>query len=254
MARMSFKSVIFAALAATTLSACAIPDGMRAGLRGLAEKDGIIIFDHAPFDQGATDRVVYANASERDEYALFKAGDAQAEFVYVTTRTRHQTNLMIDDPISADEAINAFHHNRGEVPQMGDAVLLDNHGIRSWAKPYLLPKAGKTCGAVSGKWDQLIDAPLPTRVMFGYFCEAGTDLMTAQELDKMVDKIGLRGITVNALPGSVYVPTRTEEPMQVELLARAKGSSESKQGNVKFPYEIVRQFKRSDECIYDPSC
>ena len=244
--------VLFAAI--TTLSGCTTIEGARTGMRALAEKDGMIVFDQAPFNQGAQERIIYADMSERDEYALFRSPDTQAEFIYITTRHLHMTNLVVDRMFNLDGAMQGFRHNRMEKPVSGDAFKLKVHDIRYWARAYQLPEAGKSCGVFSGSWDAPADELRPSKALFGYFCVKGVKPLSQESIEQTMAKIGLRGITVNAENEINNVPPLSVQPSQTELLLRAQGGATDKQGNIEFPYKVVRYYKRDSDCIFDPDC
>lgn len=231
------------------LTGCAIQDGARTGLRQLTEMNGLIAFD-----QVAAERMVYANAIERDEYALFKSSGRQAEIVYITTRHLLITNLVVDRHFDLSGVINGFRHNRSEQPVLGAAFKLGSQNIRYWAKPYQLPVAGKSCGAFVGSWDAPPDELRPSKTLLGYFCAKGQPPLTTKSIEQTIASIGIRGITANAVDGGIDVPPLAEKPSQAELLRRVQGKSGDDHGNTEFPYKIVRHFKRGDDCLYIPDC
>lgn len=241
--------------AVLVLSACASPEGSRTGLRALDEQTGLISFDQAPFDQGAQERIVYATALERDEYALFKSTDRQAEFIYITTRHLLWDNVVVDRMFNLAGAMEGFRQNQSETPVSGEPFRLDSQGIRYWAKSYLLPKAGKTCGVFSGSWDHPYDEVRPSKALFGYFCQLGSEPLTVKMIKQTVDSIGIRGITADFLDGPVDVPPLAlQQVPQEELLVRAQGRAGEDYGNIEFPYKAVRVYTRSDSCKWPDGC
>ncbi len=237
------------------LAACATPEGARTGLRALDEQSGLIQFDQATFDQGAEQRVVYATTMERDEYALYRSADWQAEFIYITTRHLLWDNVVVDRKFNLDGALGGFRHNQSEEPVSGEPFRLTSKNIRYWAKSYLLPKAGKSCGVFSGSWDHPYDEIRPSKALFGYFCQSGSTPLSNKTIEQMVGNVGIRGITADFLDGPVGVPSLDlQQESQTELLARAQGQAGDDHGNTQFPFKAVRIYTRSDNCHWPEGC
>ncbi len=254
MGRSYVKGSLVVGLSLAVLASCAIPDGARSGLRALAKSEGAVVFSGAPFGQAADPRIVYANSIEREEYALFKSPDRQAELVYITTRHIHITNVVIDKLFSLDETISGFRFNQMQPVVSGTPFKLKAKGIGFWAKSYQLAKANQTCGAFSGSWDAPGDELRPSKVLFGYFCETGQLPLTKAQIKSTVDKIGIRGITADAGDGIVSVPRLSESPTQPVLRAQAQGQPGERQGNSRFPYNVVRFYKQDESCRFLPNC
>lgn len=249
----SLKLAIVLGMAAV-ISACAIPDGARTGLRALDNSSGLISFDSDEFKGRAEQRVVYANTIEREEYALFKSRENQAEFIYITTRHLHLTNLVIDRLFDIDAAMGGFRHNRIEKPTLGEAFLYRSNGIRYWAKAFQLTNTGDVCGALSGSWDAPAEDSRPSKALFGYFCRSGTVPLSSQQIMSTIDQIGIRGITSDAIDGNIEYPKLADAPTQLELLTRAQGQSGGRDGNTRFPYHVVRYFNRGRSCLFPSDC
>lgn len=245
---------VLSGLVLSFLGACTTPDGARTGLRSLDETNGIVEFANPPFGDEAKTRILYATANEREEYVLYEQAGHQAEFVYITTRHLHLTNLVINRPFSTVTIGEDFRYNQNASIEEGKAFKISLNGIRFWGKPYRLPERDKTCGLISGKWDQPPDDLRPGKVLFGYFCQPGSTELSEDQIKETVGKIGLRGITVNAIDGGVAVPALDQTASQEALLAEARGQDQETRGNTAFPYKAVRYFKRDDNCRFLPSC
>lgn len=254
MGKIQLKNSFVAGILLALLSACAIQDGARTGLRAISDTDGAIQFDAPAFDGAASERVIYADTTERDEYALFTGQDRQAEIVYISTRHLHITNLVIDQLFDLERAIDHFRHNQNETPVLGEAFKFADNGIRYWGKAFQLPKAGKTCGAFSGSWDSPPDDMRSGKVLFGYYCEPGSQPLSDKSIQQSVAKVGIRGITANAIEGAIAFPVLRDFPSQETLKLRAQGAPGDTRGNTEFPYKVVRFFKREDSCRFQPNC
>lgn len=254
MSRNSFKTLIVGGFALALLGACTIQDGARTGLRALSETDGLIQFNTASFGSVARERISYSDTTERDEYALYANEDHQAEFIYITTRHLHLTNLVIDRLFDLDQAIHHFRHNQDQATGLGEAFKFAVDGIPYWGKSFQVQKRGQTCGAFSGHWDAPSDDLRAGKALFGYFCEPGKNPMTPEVLKQRVADVGIRGITANFVEGAIPYPVLTENPTQEVLKVRAQGAAGDTQGNTKFPYKAVRFFKREDSCRFVPDC
>jgi len=244
---------MFASLVAVA-SGCAIQDGARTGLRALDNSQGLIGFQTKDGNAVAARRVIYASTIEREEYALFKSPENQAEFIYITTRHLHLTNLVINRPFGLDAVISGFRHNQREKPNLNDAFVLRSNGIQYWAKAFQLPNVGNTCAAISGSWDAPADHLSPSKALFGYFCNSGTTPLSQQQIRGTMDHIAIHGITSDLIAGNIEFPKLTDAPSQAELLARAQGEPGGTTGNPGFPYNSVRHFERGNNCLFIPGC
>ncbi len=242
-------------LAATlALSACTIPDGGRTGLRDGGPSVRQIVFNSGDFSNGPQTSVLYANTIEREEYALFKSPDRQAEFIYITTRHFHTTNVVINRIFDLETAINGFRHNQSGTRTAGQPFRVKSNGISYWAKSYQLPEQKRACAVFSGSWDHPADDLRPSKALFGYFCETATAALTKAHIENQINKVGIRGITSDLQEGAIDVPTLAETPTQDDLLLRAQGAPNSRQGNMNFPHQSVWYFKRDESCHFKPDC
>ena len=248
MDRMKTKPVVilFLAMFLPLLSACSIPDGARAGLRAIDEKDGMIVFSETDSAQAAVERIIYTNPWERDEYVMYRSSGFQAEFVYITTRNFYIENLIVGEKFDLDGALSKFHHNQTGTPILGVGILLKINGNISWAKPYQLPDESKACAVFSGEWG------VPkiggehhnnyTNAMFGYFCRPGAEPLSVATIEKVLARINIRNEKKIKAVGGIASPLLTPEPSQSVLLRRAQGGVKAKRGNTDFPFKVVKQY------------
>jgi len=252
---------IFAvALTVAGLSACAIPDNARSGLRPVGEKNGVLAFSEGPLAGPANERVMFADPSQREEYALFKSGGKIAEIVYITTRDLHQSSLHLDSAVTSDKLIRRWNYTKTAKLSTVDSFWFDAGWVGMWVKPFTLSATRQSCAGFVSEWDKPADDvdQLPSKTLFGYFCESPDVTLSLADMKKRLTEVGVRGINIK-LPGGdepdaariVEVPAIPEIPSQSTLMS---GVRQGPYGTPDFPYGLARVYGVSKGCDSDGNC
>jgi len=252
---MKLVRTFTAILLVTGLSACAIPDNARSGLRPLDEKNGLLAFSDGPFKKAASERIIFADPSQREEYALFKATGGVAEAVYITTRHLHLENIHLESSMISDKLIRSWTYTRNANPSEADAYWFDAGWVGMWVRPFTISDTQQSCAAFNAEWDKPADdvEQFPSKTMFGYFCEPpGVDL-TRVDVEKRLTEVGIRGISIKLAAGDeiVEVPAIPKTPSQSELMSRVR---QEPYGIPEFPYIMARVYSLSPGCGDDSDC
>jgi len=191
--------------------------------------------------QPASERIVYADTSQREEYARFERAAGLAEIVYITTRKYHLNNLSLDNWDPLHTMINSWNKIRGHIQFDADAFTYDADWARFLVKPFTLKENKQNCAGFNAEWDIKPDDPdlQPSKKLFGYFCETGGRTLTRKDIEKLISGIGVRGINFKLAKNIAEIPAIPKTPTQSELKARVQ---KGPYGTPNFPYNLARVY------------
>jgi len=247
--------IFTAILLVAGLSACAIPDNARSGLRPLDEKNGVLAFGDGPFKRAASERIMFADPSQREEYALFKSTGGVAEVVYITTRHLHLEHIHLDSSMTSDKMIRSWTYTKNAKPVEAEAYWFDAGWVGMWVRPFTISETQQSCAAFNAEWDKPADdiEQRPSKTMFGYFCNPAGVNLTRADVEKRLTEVGIRGISIKLAAGDeiVEVPAIPKTPSQSDLMSRVQ---QGPYGVPEFPYIMARVYTLSMGCGDDSSC
>jgi hypothetical protein len=175
----------------TILSACkALPiPGLGAAAGGIVPvplSDARILFDIQAFAGQPITRAKFTDTWQREEYALFRGAKARAEIVYIAATAR-ETSL--DATVSLKSMIGKWNFNASSNIAWGEEFK----ALATFGKVFVLPYRHRdnSCIGFSSEWATARDDPevRPTKMIFGYYCEATGTPLTAGRVEKLVDAI-----------------------------------------------------------------
>jgi len=245
------------ATVAVVAAACAVPDTAKTGLRLGDEANGAIVWTAGGREIAATDRIIYADPIQREEYALFEKDGIRAEIVYITTRDLYNKNVALEHWLSFDDMITGFNHVKKGRVELGDAFRADTGWIKLWAKPFRLANAEGECAGFSTEWDRPSDDPdmRPGKALMGYFCRPADNTLTTAAIEGTLSGLGIRGINVKKRESSTSVADLPDSPSQTALAMRANGSgADADKGNPDFPFAMGVIYPTGDNCISVSDC
>jgi len=252
---MKLVRTVTAILLVAGLSACAIPDNARSGLRPLDEKNGVLAFSDGPFKRAASERIMFADPSQREEYALFKSPRGVAEVVYITTRHLHLKNIHLESAMTSDKMLRSWTYTKNAKPTEVDAYWFDAGWIGMWVRPFTISETQQSCAAFNAEWDVPADdtEQFPSKTIFGYFCNPAGTNMTAGDVEKRLTEVGVRGINIKlgADDEIVEVPAIPKIPSQTDLMSRVQ---QGPYGIPEFPYIMARIYNLNLNCGDDIDC
>lgn len=242
---ISLKTAVMV-FATAILAGCAIPDTAKTGMRPLDEKNALLTFSSGPFDGPASFRTLYADPSQREEYALYKRGGRNAEIVYITTRHLHTNNLSLDNWGTLDDMISEWNYTKSGIRHTTEAFRVKTEWVGFWAKPFEIAQTGQSCAGFRAEWDGRADDPehRPAKMIFGYICEKAGATFERIDIEKRIAEIGVRGINVKLNSDGVDVAAIPKTPTQADLRSKIQTGLH---GTPKFPYVKARSF-RVGEC------
>jgi len=230
-----------------TASACSIPDAARSGLRPLDDKNALIRFTAGPFAVPARERLMYADPSQREEYARIQSADAVAEVVYLTTRDYHMNNLSLVRWGTLEKMVNSWNYTKNRNVIIEDGFQIDPGWVGMWVKPFSLSSPQQNCAGFNAEWDRPSEDPdqNPSKALFGYFCANPGAPLTRAEMQQRLSEVAVRGISSKLAEQVTMVPAVPDHPSQRQLQARSR---ELPYGTPDFPYIAARPYSIHDGC------
>lgn len=221
---------------------------------GFGDKGGILpvpeglarIGFAAPVFTGAADlkitRVKYEDGYQREEYALFQGGGAQAEVIYSAVQS---PNSVLEAPYTVQQFTETFNAHKGTASFTSGSR--ETEGSRPlFVRPFTSAATAQRC---FGFLIELDREPFDgqqrfTRVAFGYYCAPKGASLNADEIDRLSEKVTLRS---PALGAPVNLPSDDGVYHREKLLAAVRTGTLSKvsarqAGNPEFPFRFQRFF------------
>ncbi len=156
---------------------------------------GLILFSTETVGKTPQKRIQYTDNEQRVDYALFRGGDAQAEFVFM--EKPYFLNVAFDFPYNIRDKVEVWNFSKGRPIKWEKAKRLTTKLGWVHYRPYRLTSANRQCFGMSGEWEvhPLDERLRDTRIMFGYYCAPPGQALSEKEILSLVDRIGLRGTT-----------------------------------------------------------
>jgi hypothetical protein len=242
-----FLRILLSLAILSGLSACAIPDTARSGLRPLDDKTALLAFNGGPFEGSVRERMMFADPSQREEYGLFKSDAGIAEVVYLTTRHYHVNTLSLNSWVTLDKMINSWNYTRGDAQPAEDAYFFEAGWVGMWVKPFALGSHRQSCAGFSAEWDHPGADPnfRPSKKLFGYVCANPGATLSRSDLDKRLMEVGVRGINIRHDGETIEIGALPKTPSQTELRSLVQQGSF---GTPDFPFIIAHIFSRETGC------
>ncbi len=197
----SIYKVALAILLIATVGALSACEGLPGRLPGpkaaeLPPEKGLILFSADTVGDTPKRRVQYADNEQRVDYALYRGGGAQAEFIYM--ETPYNIWIAFDFPYTVRDKVEAWKFSKGQAIEWGKAVRISTALGPFFYRPYRLTEMDRSCVGMSGDWDTAVEDPelRSERIMFGYYCAPPGKALGVGETLSLLDRIGLKGTTV----------------------------------------------------------
>jgi len=229
-------------VAAAALAGCAAGSGFAGGkIETVPPGDERIVFAAPVFAGTTPQRGKFADYWEREEYALFRGGGAQAEIIYSTVLPGPQVALQYD--FTLERMVETWNVNRTQAKIWSDAQRVRTPLGEFFYKPYTLAGGSRACFGFANEWDDPADDPWnrPGKVLFGYYCAKAGRKISLDEMEDLIRTIGVRGITE---PIRKSETARAAGAPVADATLIAKGPSASAdRGNMNFPFRFAEHFQ-----------
>lgn len=193
-----------------------------------------ILFNAQEFAGQSIMRAKFTDIWQREEYALFRGANSQAEIVYIAATAR-ETSLNAD--VTLKSMIKKWNFNANSQVTWGE----ETKALATFGEVFVIPYSNRdnSCVGFSSEWGTAGDdlEVKPTKMVFGYFCElSGTPLPTAR-IEALIDEI-----EVSKFAGS----STTSIPIS-GTIDRSGGTI----GNPGFPFLLAQGYKSEGRSFVD---
>ncbi len=244
------RALFVGLVSAFSISACAIPDGARTGYRPLPPEQSLVAFDMSAFDGSEAKRVVHGDHMQREEYALFRGGGAQAEVIYIKERRFFSQEISLDYHLTTETAIRAWNRFQGKALSLGKVYVYETDLAEFWYRTFRIAGSDRDCVGFNGEWDNRKEDfhQYPGKVMFGYYCPPEGQSFGLDAAEAALDKLGVRGINRRLRDPIVELTRLPADPSQSKLAKIARGGADA--GTSLFPMKIAKTFESTNrgEC------
>ena len=201
-------------------------------------------FSRQAFAQPISRQVTFADSWEREDYALFQEGGAQAEIVHIAAAN---TPIALDYYFTSKEQLETWNFNRGRPKVFGVTDNVRTYYAKVFYTPYRLTDEGRSCVAFSGAWDYLTDDPehRPGQAIFGYFCERPGGALTQERIRDIIRRLDIPNDSVPVEVSRLGAAPSAAEHAQALAEARGQGGS-GRTGNPSFPFKLARSYNDFD--------
>jgi hypothetical protein len=248
------QALAFLLIATSSLAACADLPFRLPGERAaeLPPEKGLVVFKADTVGDRPAKRIQYSDNEQRVDYTLYRGGGAQAEFIYM--ERPYQLNVAFNFGFTIADKVGAWNFSKGQAVDFGKAMQVRTRVGYVFYRPYKLPAANQQCFGVSGEWDRAQDDPKlrHTRILFGYYCAPQGQALSEEQALKLVDNIGLRGVTDRAQDAdSIYnfhtdVAANFSGPQGTEKAMNVARNGDGKAGITEFPFRYAEYYNRGD--------
>jgi len=247
--RMLFAVPLAAALA--VLGACAPQPGAVEGYRAIDETDGLISLDLPEFKTTTPTRVTHLNSIQRQEYALMEGSAARAEVVLVQARHFFLENVSLRVTLDTEDVVGLWNAFKGKDLKLAPSQWHHAGWSGFWYRPFQVTDEKRACVAFNTEWDiHAADENLrPDQALFGYYCAAPGETMSAGKIDQVMETVGVRGVN-KRFRGTNLELAMAPDPSRQDILAgtaRAGGPAKNR-GTDQFPFDMAEVYTIHGEC------
>lgn len=249
----SIKSCLAGGLAVIALSGCSISTLDTGSFVSVPEDRARISVGAASYVGVTPQRVGFADSREREEYALFRGANGQAEILYVETRSDLRRELALDFNKLIVDTIKMWRFHQGRTLSFGKTEPYKNDIAQFWVQPFEQTDTGRQCVGFSSTWDTRSDDPelRPSKLMFGYHCVPnGQTLVDGGRA--FVAALQVRGVSVPLRVKTAYdlqagdAPLPSRDQQTANLVLVQDGAAGGVSGLPAFPLLIGRHYRTND--------
>lgn len=236
------------------LSACALSKQDTGTFVTVPEEQGRITVSSTSYDDAASQRIGFADFTEREEYALFRSASGQSEMLFMETRREHGRNIVLEFNKRISDTIPMWRFNQGRTISYGASEHIKTDLGGFWVQPFQQTDTGRLCAGFFGSWDVRHGDPdlRPTKILFGYHCNVAGAPMSAEDAQAFVQGINIRGISVpfgiktayDLKDGDAPLPSRNKQV--ANLVIAQDGLAGGIAGLPKFPLLASRYYNEHD--------
>jgi hypothetical protein len=245
----SGKFIALLALATAALGGCGFSAIEPPATVNLAPQDRLILFPAQAFKGTRSLQVKYTDPWQREDYALFKGNGAQAEILHAAI-TERGFEVALEYLFTVDRSVETWNLSRQYTLSWGEPGRLQRPFAVFFYISYRLVETNRPCFGFSAEWDDPPEDPVqrPGKVLFGYYCAKPGTVLTGDEIETLIGRIGLRGVTervgwrpATARRDAPFAPAAIHDQNKATRLARG-ASAGGEVGNPGFPFDLARSY------------
>lgn len=251
--KSSIRAWLASGLATIVLSSCSISTLDTGTFVSVPEERARISVGSAFYAGVTPQRIGFADSREREEYALYRGADGQAEILYVETRSDLRRELALDFNKLIVDTVTMWRFHQGQTLNFGKTEPLKNDIAQFWVQPFQQTETGRQCVGFSSTWDTRTDDPKlrPSKLMFGYHCVPKGETL-ADGGRAFVAGLQVRGVSVPLRVKTAYdlqagdAPLPPRDQQAANLVTVQDGIAGGVAGLPAFPLLIGRHYNTND--------
>tara|TARA_R110002073_G_scaffold24398_3_gene82423 strand:- start:15076 stop:15858 length:783 start_codon:yes stop_codon:yes gene_type:complete len=247
------KSWLAGGSIAVVLSGCSISTLDTGTFVAVPEDRARISVNAASYIDVTPQRVGFADSQEREEYALYRGADGQAEILYVETRSDLTRELALEFNKLIVDTVKMWRFHQGHTLSFEKTTSIKNDIAQFWVQPFQQTDTGRQCVGFSSTWDTRSDDPelRPSKLMFGYHCVPSGKTLP-DDGRAFVASLQVRGVSIplrvktayDLKAGDAPLPSRDQQTSNLVLAQDGAGGGVS--GLPAFPLLIARHYNTND--------
>ena len=173
----------------------------------LPPEKGLIVFATRATGNTPVRRVQYTDNEQRVDYALYRGGGAQAEFIYM--ERPYLLNVAFNFSYTIRDKVEAWNFSRGQAARWGAAVRVETVLGLMFFRPYRLTGLNRECIGVFGEWDMAVEdiGNRYTRILFGYYCAPPGEALPDADKLSLIRRLAIRDLRLSGNDNAAPVAT-----------------------------------------------
>jgi hypothetical protein len=242
-----FKHGRVAALLAGSLAlaGCQSVGSYRPDIAWAGTEDAVVLMTAPEFKNTPSRHVVFTDIWQREEYALFQGGGAQAEIIYAAADERD--TVVLNNDMTVERMVNSWNIARNHTVTWGEPGRVAAPLGDFFYQRFRLADVNRNCFGFTTEWDQRADDPYlrHAKILFGYYCARAGVAIAKPEIPGLLDNVWIRGIT--ARHDARFTPVAPSGPGSSRAgAARFAQAGSSDTGNAVFPFDMAEYYDTAD--------
>jgi hypothetical protein len=235
-------AILFGSLA---LAGCQSVGSYQPDIAWAGTKDAVVLMTAPEFQNTPSRHVVFTDIWQREEYALFQGGGAQAEIIYAASNERD--TVALNSYLTVERMVNTWNIARNNTLTWGQSGQVGAPLGAYFYQRFRLGDTKRDCFGFITEWDQRPDDPYHryTKTLFGYYCARPGAAIAKAEIAGLLDNVWIRGITARV--DARFTPVAPSGPAASRTGATQFAQAGSKDtGNAAFPFNLAEYFNDAD--------
>jgi len=238
----NYAAIIIGSLA---LAGCETTGSAQPDVSWAGTKDAVVLMTAPEFKNTSSRHVVFTDIWQREEYALFQGGGAQAEIIYAAADERD--SVVLNGGLAIEQMVNTWNIARDRTVAWGKAGQVGASLGAFFYQRFRLADINRNCFGFTTEWDLRNDDPNLRygKTLFGYYCARPGAAIAEAEIASLLDNIWIRGVTARF--DARFTPVAPSGPGSGRAGATQFAQAGSRDtGNAVFPFDMAEYFNDAD--------